>query len=264
MNRIMRLSTLTLLAAFVLPACAEDVPGIYIKGNRIIDSADCAATPALATSGATRVAGTLDSYISDRYFLTLAYENTLVPAQAFGFEGGGGDGLGPSPWEPNRVNLSRIEVRVDGPPGLGVPLPRIERRISGDVEPLANGILLFNVFEADDIERIRQSPLLQQQGFVNLQLRIRVEGRTVAGNSIGSNEFTYPLRVCIGCTLSFPAEANDESAARQPNCRNTTNYTPTALEQCYAGQDEPTDCRLVCPRLVAADADPLGLCEPNF
>lgn len=264
MNGKIGFATLALVSALLLPACAEDVPGIYIRGNRVIDSDDCQAAPALATSGATRVSGVLDTYIANRYFLTLAYENTLVPANSYGFESGGGDGLEASPWEPNRVNLTKIEVSIDGPPGLGVPLPKVEHRISGDVEPLSTGILLFNVLEGDDIERIRQSPLLQQNGYVDLQLRIRIEGRTVAGRKIGSNEFSYPLRVCVGCGVNFPPESLDTTAVRQPNCRNIEGYTPTGLEQCYAGQDDATDCRLVCPGLVASDRDTLGLCEPAF
>jgi hypothetical protein len=72
---------------------------------------------------------------------------------------------------------------------------------------------------------------------------VKVYGVTLGGQSVESNEFQFPIYVCHGCLVSFPAGAD------------TTNYcsgggSATAAQvkvPCVVGADQPVDCTLCFP-----------------
>src|SRR5204863_1557151 len=78
-----------------------------------------------------------------------------------------------------------------------------------------------------------------------------VRGRTLGGNEVETGEFLFPISICSGCSVFFPAEANDPAQCYL--CDATDSETPAP--NCRPGQDRPIDCRL------CAGSNP-GLCNP--
>ncbi|MEO7112304.1 MAG: hypothetical protein ABI183_17795 [Polyangiaceae bacterium] len=79
--------------------------------------------------------------------------------------------------------------------------------------------------------------------------RVTVFGQTSGGANIESNEFQFPVDVCNGCLVTFPADSNDpvKQAANggAPNCSATSTSSSTStVVPCVVGQDQVVDCRL--------------------
>lgn len=72
---------------------------------------------------------------------------------------------------------------------------------------------------------------------------IRAFGQTLGGQHVESNEFQFPITVCNGCLVSFPAAANDPAQKPNPNCLSVSSTTIQAAP-CRIGQDQPVDCRI--------------------
>jgi hypothetical protein len=85
---------------------------------------------------------------------------------------------------------------------------------------------------------------------------VKVFGETLGGTAVESGEWEFPLTVCYGCLVSFPADANDPKSAVQPNCNAAAMGTGTTTP-CNLGQDDGIDCR-ICKLAINGAA----LCEP--
>jgi len=85
----------------------------------------------------------------------------------------------------------------------------------------------------------------------------KVFGHTLGNQAVDSGEFHFPITICFGCLIYYPAEANDPKVAPNPNC-DLPQSTGTALAVgCTPGQDEMVDCR-VCKATYPTAA----ICEP--
>jgi len=72
----------------------------------------------------------------------------------------------------------------------------------------------------------------------------KVFGHTLGNQAVDSGEFHFPITICFGCLIYYPAEANDPKVAPNPNC-DLPQSTGTALAVgCTPGQDEMVDCRV--------------------
>ncbi len=86
---------------------------------------------------------------------------------------------------------------------------------------------------------------------------VKVFGKTLGGQDVQSGEFRFPIEVCYGCLVSFPAGAYEPTAGPPPNCMNLGETGTGAEDPCFLGQDTQVDCR-VCHSSGFSD----GLCEP--
>jgi hypothetical protein len=88
------------------------------------------------------------------------------------------------------------------------------------------------------------------------EVYVKFHGTTLGGAYVESDEFLFPVYVCNGCLVTFPAG----SIPTQPNttsayCSGTVASTSTA-EACTPGQDQSIDCQ----QCFALDA----VCDPKF
>lgn len=81
-----------------------------------------------------------------------------------------------------------------------------------------------------------------------LIVRVRAFGHTLGGYNVETPVFDYPVNVCCGCMVNFPAEADapeptsgTSTATVGPDCLGTGNAT--GLGTCQPGQDFNLDCR---------------------
>jgi hypothetical protein len=158
------------------------------------------------------------------------------------------------------------QISVSFPEQLRVPL-------SSPVSPGGRSAFGVEVLTPAMIQDLRTSPEFIVRGAdgqvrparteVKLLVNVKVEGETLDGKSVGSNEFTFPLTVCNGCLVQVPPDAVSVEAGVQPNCLligGEDVETPDDL--CFVGQDAPVDCR-VCT-LFAVDDFARQLCQPPF
>lgn len=255
------------LLAFLGRGCADGTPEIWISSNVVLPSS-CTIDAGLATSGAQRTRGIMDVYLRSNYVMFPAFRSTIFSSGSVTPAGGSPRGVEGSRWEANRIMLTRAEIRYDGPDGIGVALPATRRiSIAATIEPGSAAVSSFEVIDARLWEVLSESPLLQNPGdSYQINVRLRVFGTTASGNDVDSNEFVFPIEICMGCLIHIPTDAIDITAEVTPNCRNL-DQIGEAREVCEGirGQDEPVDCRLICPALTALPGgDPLGVCEPAF
>jgi len=74
---------------------------------------------------------------------------------------------------------------------------------------------------------------------------VKVFGQTLGGQSVESNEFQFPINVCHGCLVSFPAGSGTNGYCSSGSTAGSS--TSNAEKACVPGQDQPLDCSLCFP-----------------
>jgi hypothetical protein len=85
----------------------------------------------------------------------------------------------------------------------------------------------------------------------------KVFGHTLGSQAVESGEFRYPITICYGCLIFYPAEASDPKVLPYPNCDLPQATGSTTDIGCSPGQDEKVDCR-VCKATYPGNP----ICEP--
>ena len=81
-------------------------------------------------------------------------------------------------------------------------------------------------------------PRSAAEGLDRVNVSVRVVGETLGGTEIRSSELIFPINICRGCTVSFPADAIDTVLGM-----GTCSGEPAIPPACLEGQDALTDCR---------------------
>jgi hypothetical protein len=159
------------------------------------------------------------------------------------------------------------QVTASFPEQLRVPL-------SAPVSAAGTSVFGVEVLTPAMVQDLRTSPEFIIRGAdgqvrpartsVKLLVNVKVEGETLDGKSVGSNDFTFPLTVCNGCLVAVPPDAVSVDAGVQPNCLrlDAADIGTAADDLCIAGQDAAVDCR-ICT-LFAVDDFARQLCQPPF
>lgn len=249
--------TLALGAWLIASACVEDTPAMFIVHNAALD-ADC--DPVRTASGDTLSTGVMDLTVARTYRMQLLVENLLSPsgANTLGASAGG-------VYEGNRITFTSAIVSIIGPSaGLTVALPENqELAISGTLEPGGGSVVEFDAITQGLGEQLAAQLTSRDQ---RLPVRVNVQfvGQSTSGAEVESNVFTYPLTICRGCLLNFPADAVNP-LDEPPNCGAEVTDSTTVPEPCRAGQDEAFDCRICRNILETRGADQATVnaqCEP--
>jgi hypothetical protein len=91
---------------------------------------------------------------------------------------------------------------------------------------------------------------LPVEGTKRVITHVTVFGQTAGGQNIESNEFQFPVDVCNGCLVTFPAGSEDPvkaAATGEPNCSATSSSSSsstTTVVPCVIGQDQLVACTL--------------------
>jgi hypothetical protein len=266
------LGPLLVLSGLAMTGCADDTPGLFIRGNTLLTT-DCEVNATGATRD-FRSLGTLDLFIAQNYVMAPLIESTLVESETVSFGStGGGQGLTGTDWEANSVSLTHAEIKYDVPEAIGIELLNgVTLPLSGAVGPGDFvGISIEPIGESVGRILARSQFLRTSSTSIPMNLRITFHGRTVAGRKVESNEFVYPINLCYQCLLGTPASVIDSGYFIQPNCRNrvigeeeeTLLSSPFSTDACFPGQDEVVDCRIVCPSLAGTETDEEGICGTN-
>ncbi|MGH7285916.1 MAG: hypothetical protein ACRELY_30730 [Polyangiaceae bacterium] len=154
--------------------------------------------------------------------------------------------------ETARVTLQGAVVHVDDT--AGNEINSFTSLSSGFIDPGTGGVPSYGPIALTLIDPKTSSALASSIAASGVKTKeviahFTVFGQTAGGDDIESDEFQFPISVCNGCLVSFPADSVDpvESAANggAPNCDAAVASSSggSTITPCVIGQDQVVDCR---------------------
>lgn len=158
--------------------------------------------------------------------------------------------------ETARVTLQGAVVHVDDTSGNEIN--SFTSLSSGFVDPASGGTPGFGAMAVTLIDPKTSAAMagsLPTLGTKRVVAHFTVFGQTAGGDDIESDEFQFPIDVCKGCLVTFPADSEDPVKAateKKPNCAAAfgSSGSSTTTVPCVIGQDQIVDCRLCQGRAV--------------
>ena len=244
------LTMMALFIAGVLAGCApEGTPqALIIQGNSVVGSTSSCKIPSSGGGVLTeaRSVGTLDLLFGSSYILFPSIANKLSEAQETSEAGSAQGAL-----EPNGIVLTgaRVWYEIEGLQGQWdggeTLLPdEIFAPTSGYLDPGGFATVALEILPAAVVTKLDGDTAfdnLYSGGY--LIAHVVMEGRTLDGDKVRSNEFVFPIQVCRGCLLYWPF--------LDPS--NCCDALKTDAIVCFPGQDEAIACDVGC---TMVDYDP--------
>jgi hypothetical protein len=234
------------LGALALPSCATNDSLMFIAGVIARRQGECAPkaegdTPILA-------GGTMDRLFTGEYVAALLIGNQIT-------QRGSREQLRT---ETSRVVLKGAEVHLEDLLGNELA-PAFSSTATGFADAAAGTDPSLAVMYATLIPGSLSKGL--PRGTV--LARVRVFGNTLGGEDVESSELAFPIEVCDGCLVAFPASARDLAVDEtQYVCKLGTTTEDGASEvdlPCNIGVDFSVPCT-ACSGLLAACQTPLENC----
>jgi len=253
-RRAVVFGVVTVVSGVVAAACADNNQTLFIRQVQAPETGQCSYSndPTADHYGN----GVLDLMLASEYRATLLIGNQIVPR-------GNADLVRA---ETSRIALDAAEVTVEFTDGSTVNSFSIPG--NGFVDPSSGTEPGWGTFRTVLIDSATanalRGPLGAGSGTRSTKVGrivavVKVFGKTLGGHKVETGEFRYPIEVCFGCTISFPASRwLVDGVTPTPNCLGCADATDVK-EPCSAGQDSATDCCLCHALLGTAGAT---LCEP--
>jgi len=236
------LSLTAMFLAGVFAGCApEGTPqALVLQYNSVVSAKNsCVLRPASGAGQETRSVGMLDLLIAPNYLFFPALANKLATAtevSALTSEEG--------VLEPHLITLTgaRVWYEIEGLQGQWDGSPTI---LPDEVFAPTSGVVEPSKFIAVIVEILPPAVVRALDGdtaFDNIYsggyliAHVVVEGRTLDGMKVRSNEFVYPIHVCRGCLLYWPFS----------NPLTCCDELKSDEMVCYPGQDEAFPCDIGC------------------
>lgn len=201
--------------------CADNESIMFVRAVLAIEPPDCLAEP--DANATFRSAGTLDIAFGSSYVAALLVGNQLVRR-------GSKNQLRT---ESSRITLKGAEVTVLDDQDNSIAEFTVPG--SGFVDPGVGEEPGYGVIGAELVP-----PNLTLANGARIVVEVRVFGDTLGGEEIESSTLRYPIYVCNGCTINFPADADDPV---QPGYQCSTAKPASTDAPCRIGQDDGVDCR---------------------
>lgn len=198
--------------------CVDNESSVFIVGVFNLSTSDCLAKP--DAEAELLFAGTIDLAFTTTYNAALLVGNQLT-------EQGSRERLRT---ETSRMRLQGADVTLFRPDGSSVSFTT---SASGFVHS-ADGT--DPSYAAVSAQLIRDGDLSPDTLDGIAIARVRVFGESLGGEDVESGDYDFPINVCNGCLVRFPAEAlvNNECVADAEVDQEQT--------VCYFGQDVPFPC----------------------
>lgn len=219
------------LVVGALPSCATNDSMMYIVGVAARESGSCAVAADLETTMLAR--GTMDRLLASEYTAALIVGNQLT-------QRGSRERLRT---ETSKVALKGAEVRLENTQGREL-VPAFSAIGTGFVDA-SEGV---DAAPAVMFATLIPASIAQTLPVGTVVSKVRVFGTTLGGEDVESAELLFPIQVCDGCLVSFPASARDLTADGDTyQCLLATDdnvSSPGADEAlpCQLGIDIPVPC----------------------
>jgi len=236
-HSVSSLVTATLEATSVplsVSGCAENDSLMFVVGVMALEAPACEVTP---DPGALLLArGVLDRAFTTGYTGALLVGNQLT-------QRGSREQLRT---ETSRVALRGAEVRIETP--QGGQLTEFSTVGTGFVDPAAGADPSYSAMFVDMIPS-SVSPTLPDGRIV---AKVRVFGDTLGGEEVTSSELAYPIDICTGCLVSYPAEAADPTSPTYL-CALGGMASEGLTPPCILGQDGLIPCTACISNPICRD-----------
>lgn len=176
--------------------------------------------------------GVLDAALTQTYSPMFLVGNQLVPRG-----------------NPNQPDTETSFVRIDGVvvrilDSGGNQLNTFTRLAAGTIPPSSGTTPGYAAMQVTILDEgtVGSLSLTNFGGTKRVTSYVRFFGKTLGGDSVESDEFGFPVDVCKGCLIAFPA-TEDLISGPQPNCLLASSSTSTTTSiPCVPGQDSAIDC----------------------
>jgi hypothetical protein len=238
------------LAASVLPSCATNDSMMYIVGVFARKAGAC--TVKADAESAILAKGTMDRLFTNEYVAALLVGNQIT-------QRGSRDRIRT---ETSHVALKGAEVHLESPQGAELA-PAFSAIGTGFVQAAEGTDAALTAMFVSLIPSSVAATL--QRGTV--VVKVRAFGTTLGGEDVESSELLFPIEVCDGCLVSFPADARDLTAdGADYQCKQATDDAAApggdVDQPCNLGVDIPAPCT-VCSGLYEACQSPKNNCYYN-
>lgn len=179
--------------------------------------------------------GLLDVTLRNRYDASLLVGSTL-----------GADHDAPSQADAVAIDAASVAVWTEG----GEFIEEREQVTTGFVEPRKKakpgwGVVGVRLLTSDAVHAIVDQGLP-----ATVIAHVRVAGNRLGGSRVETPMYRFPIELCAGCLIQFPAEADDPHTPGY-DCRS--DY-PSYSAPCRLGQDELVDCSWCAATVPACEA----------
>ena len=239
-------------SAISLPGCAENDSMMFIIGVYARKEGSC--TPKADAGAPIWAGGVMDRLFASDYTAALLIGNQIT-------ERGSREQLRT---ETSRVSLKGAEVSLETLKGDPLVDP-FSSTATGFVDAAGGTDPSLSVMYASLIPP-SVAPGLPEGTIV---AKVRVFGTTLGGQDVESSELSFPIQICDGCLVSYPAEARDLTAdGTEYVCKvagddagsDSTNRNVDL--PCTLGIDLPAPCT-VCSSVYAECQSPDNNCYYN-
>jgi hypothetical protein len=249
-NHLLSLGLLTLGTLGLIPGCADNNSSLFVVGVIDIDAATCLAKP--DTTATLLANGTMDLAFTSSYTANLLVGNQLT-------QRGSREQVRT---ETSRITLRGAEVTLTTLDGQTLGKGSFSTVGTGFVDAASGDVPAYGVMSVNLIPPALGSSVAVENARVVLA-KVRVFGDTLGGSAITSSELDFPINVCRGCLVRYPASAADpaQGAGAPYLCsKATTATTATDSAPCVTGQDQPFSCTL-CSSASDVCRDPKNNCS---
>lgn len=248
LGHVVSLLVCALAASAAAPACTDNDQSLFIRSA--LFPAQNRQNGCIYTDDPQQpilFEGTLDVGVRDNYYGVFLVGNQMIPR---------GEPLATRA-ESSRAHINGGIVRVTRTDGTVIR--EFTSSATGFADPQNNNTPDFGVMGLIAIDAptafILRDLLVAEAANAKVNVRtlsiqvlsnIKVFGKTLGGTDLESAEYQFPIRVCVGCLVNFPAGVNDSSKDPRPNCLGTptaTTQVTTQLAPCFQGQDEGVNCK---------------------
>ena len=222
------------------PSCADNNSSLFVVGVINIDSSTCVAKA--DTTVVLQADGTLDTAFTSSYTAFVLVGNQLTQRGSR---------------EQLRTETSRISLR-----GAEVTLTTLDGRELGNYSTVGTGFVDASTGDVASYGAMAVNiipPALGTSDTVKnarvVLAKIRVFGETLGGTSITSSELDFPINICEGCLVRYPADSRDPVSTTYQCATSTTTTQTTTAAPCVLGQDAPINC-IFCSAAYPLCKDP--------
>ncbi|MEP7048734.1 MAG: hypothetical protein ABJB12_00210 [Pseudomonadota bacterium] len=244
---------LTLGSLAFAPGCATNDSSMFVVGVIAINESACLAKP--DTTAAMLPAGVLDTVFKQDYTAFLLVGNQLT-------QRGSREQLRT---ETSRVSLRGAEVTLTTLGGEDIKITRTDAAgktttSSAHYSTVGTGFVDAAAGDAPSYAAVSVSLIpaaVAASGSLPGQVlaKIRVFGNTLGGKSVTSSELDFPITICSGCLVTYPAQGDPTAATYMCPSPSAADMASAAAAPCILGQDAPISCTL-CSASYDACKDP--------
>jgi hypothetical protein len=219
----------------VVLACAHDDSSIFIYNvlaNQTTSPGGTCTFSANPSQATIISAGTLDVGLSGNYQAMFLIGNQLV-SQA--------DPTKPRT-ETSTFNVQGGIVRITQ--ADGTPITTYTDLAGGGIPAASGGTPGYVALSIVVVNAQTAALVAVPNNVVRVITYTKIFGKTLGGQYVESNEFEFPVDICVGCLVQFTAADINPLCSNPRNCfgNSTVAASSTTSVPCIPGQDIPIDC----------------------